>query len=87
MCVIGRELGTIPMQNQGFRLFFVPEASAAVEFGDTWKTGSVHEATTALIATWVGELIHLEDFLGASVTPASTQAPAKSSAASLPTSS
>jgi nicotinamidase-related amidase len=68
MCVIGRDLGMIPMQIKGFRLFFVPEASAAVEFKDSWKNGSLHEATTLVISQWVGELINLNEFLSLSET-------------------
>ena len=64
MCVIGRDLGMIPMAIKGFRMFFVPEASAAVEFKDSWHTGAVHQATTSLISQWVGELIDLRAFLG-----------------------
>lgn len=63
MCVIGRDLGMIPMRLKGFRMFFVPEASAAVEFGGSWETGALHESTTLVISQWVGELIALRDFL------------------------
>jgi nicotinamidase-related amidase len=63
MCVIGRGLGMIPMHLQGFRLFFVPEASAAVEFQDTWADGRVHEYSTLVISQWIAELIRLSDFL------------------------
>lgn len=66
MCVIGRPLGMIPMQGKGFRFFFVPEASAAIEFKNTWESGVIHEATTSLISQWVGELISLNDFLSIS---------------------
>ena len=66
MCVIGRDLGMIPMQIKGFRLFFVPEASAAVEFQDSWKNNALHESTTLMISQWVGELINLNDFLSLS---------------------
>jgi nicotinamidase-related amidase len=73
MCVIGRPLGMIPMQGMGFRLFFVPEASAAVEFENTWEFGRIHEATTFLISQWVGELISLNDFLSIPDTKISLQ--------------
>lgn len=63
MCVIGRAMGMVPMQTKGFRLFFIPQASAAVEFGDSWETAEVHVATTSLISQWVGEIIDLGDFL------------------------
>jgi nicotinamidase-related amidase len=62
VCLIGRDLGMIPMQIKGFRLFFVPEASAAVEFDDSWNDGGIHKSTTILISQWVGELIRLKDF-------------------------
>jgi nicotinamidase-related amidase len=63
MCVIGRDLGMIPMRIKGFKLFFVPEASAAVEFGDSWNTGNQHKLTTSLISQWIGEIIRFEDFI------------------------
>ena len=53
MCLIGRELGMIPMKNQGFRLYFVPEASAAVERKDSWRSSDAHEDATQLISQWV----------------------------------
>jgi nicotinamidase-related amidase len=63
MCVIARELGMIPMQIKGFNLFFVPEASAAVEFGDSWNTGDQHKSTTLLISQGIGEIIAFRDFI------------------------
>lgn len=63
MCVIGRALGMIPMQIQGFKLFFVPEASNAVEFGESWNTGELQKATTTIISQWIAEIIHLKNFL------------------------
>ena len=62
-CLIGREFGMIPMKMLGFRLFFVPEASAAIEFEGSWKSGELHEATSLMISQWIGELIDLNDFL------------------------
>jgi predicted TPR repeat methyltransferase len=43
----------IPMKNQGFRLYFVPEASAAVERKDSWRNSDAHEDATQLISQWV----------------------------------
>jgi len=63
LCVIGRSTGMIPMQSKGFKLFFVPEASAAVEYKTSWKSGDVHQATTSLISQWVAELIKFDDFM------------------------
>ena len=63
VCVIGMPTGMIPMFHRGFKLYFVPEASAATEFGNTWGSGAAHKATTTMIATWVGEIIAFKDFM------------------------
>jgi nicotinamidase-related amidase len=63
ICVIGMPTGMIPMFHRGFRLFFVPEASAATEFGNTWGNGAVHKAMTSMISSWVGEIIGFKDFM------------------------
>ena len=67
MCVIGRRMGMIPMTHQGFRIFFIPEASAAVEFADTWDNQSIHEATTKIISQWIAEIIQYDEFMEATV--------------------
>jgi nicotinamidase-related amidase len=63
MCVIGRDTGMIPMKTNGFKLYFIPKASAAIEFKDSWETGSVHKNTTSIISQGIAELIELDDFL------------------------
>jgi hypothetical protein len=68
MCVIGRRMGMIPMVQQGFKNFFVPEASAAVEREGTWESGSVHREMTDMISQWVAEIVHYDDFMQASLT-------------------
>jgi hypothetical protein len=65
MCVIGRKMGMIPMVQQGFKTYFVPEASAAVEFAETWETQSVHRETTKIISQWIAEILHYDDFMQA----------------------
>lgn len=65
MCVIGRRMGMIPMVHEGFKLFFVPEASAAVEYPDTWQDQSIHRATTRIISQWIAEVIDYEEFMQA----------------------
>lgn len=65
MCVIGRRMGMIPMVQQGFKMYFVPEASAAVETEGTWESGAVHRQTTDLIAQWIAEILHYDDFMQA----------------------
>ena len=68
MCVIGRRMGMIPMVQQGFKTYFVPEASAAVETEGTWESGAVHRQTTDLIAQWIAEILHYDDFMQAEPT-------------------
>lgn len=68
MCVIGRQMGMIPMLHHGFKLFFVPEASAAAEYSDTWDNQSIHHATTKIIAQWIAEIIVYDEFMDATVT-------------------
>jgi nicotinamidase-related amidase len=63
MCVIGRQMGMIPMKINGFQLFFVPEASAAVEEKDTWSNQSIHKGTTKVISQWIGEIVKYDDMM------------------------
>ncbi len=64
MCVINRPTGLIAMGGRGFKLYFVPEASAAIEFDDWMSTpGPVHAATTQLISQWMADLIDLQELL------------------------
>ena len=67
MCVIGRRMGMIPMVQHGFKTYFVPEASAAIETEGTWETGSVHRKTTNMISQWIAEIVHYEDFMQAAL--------------------
>jgi len=61
-CVIGRELGVLRMKAEGFKAYFVPDASAAEEFGDGWRTGELHRAMTVTISQWAAELIDYREF-------------------------
>ena len=63
MCVIGRLTGMIPMLHQGFRMFFVPEASAAVELPDTWENRYIHEAMTLVIAQWIASILEYDEYM------------------------
>lgn len=65
ICVVGRQMGMISMMHQGFKLFFVPEASAAVEYPDSWDDQSIHSATTKIISQWIAEIIPYDEFMGA----------------------
>lgn len=65
MCLISRQTGMIHMKEKGFRIFFVPEASAAVELADTWNEQSIHEASTKIISQWIAEIIDYEELIKA----------------------
>ena len=75
MCVIGRRMGMIPMVQQGFRNYFVPQASAAIEYPDTWESQAVHHATTRMIAQWIAEIVDYEVFMNATSDSAPASAP------------
>lgn len=66
-CVVGRRMGMIPMTHQGFKILFIPDASAAVEYTDTWHDQSVHKAITKIISQWIAEIIDYEEFMEASI--------------------
>ncbi len=66
-CVVGRRMGMIPMTHQGFKILFIPDASAAVEYTDTWDDQSIHKATTKIISQWIAEIIDYEEFMEASI--------------------
>jgi len=63
-CVIGRAMGMIPLKTsfKGFRFYFIPEASGAVETKNTWRSKELHKATTKTISQWIGEIILSKDF-------------------------
>ena len=65
MCVIGRNMGMIPMKNQGFDIYFVPEASAAIEYAESWNNQSIHKLTTRIISQWIAEIIDYAEFMKA----------------------
>ena len=67
VCVLGRKTGMISMKSQGFQIFFMPEASAAMEFADTWDEQPIHDATTKIISQWVAEIIDFDEFMNATV--------------------
>ena len=50
----------IPMKHQRFFIGFIPEASAAFEFGDSWESNDLHKTTTISISQWLGPIISYE---------------------------
>ena len=66
MCLIGRPLGMIGMNlvpGGGFRLFFVPDSSGAIEFGPTWESQEIHNWVSFALSQWLVELIYTDDIL------------------------
>lgn len=63
MCLIGRNLGAITMKQKGFQIFFVPEASAAVEMSTTWANQTIHNYATVIISQWIAKIIKYEDLI------------------------
>src|SRR6185295_11016030 len=63
MCVLGRKMGMISMKNLGFQIFFVPQASASLEYLDSWDNQSIHKATTKIISQGFAELIDYDEFM------------------------
>jgi nicotinamidase-related amidase len=63
MCILSRPTGMIAMDNSGFSLYFIPEASAAVETQNTWQTQSVHKSTTLMISQSLASLIKYDDII------------------------
>ncbi|MCL2123926.1 MAG: hypothetical protein FWH34_07510 [Desulfovibrionaceae bacterium] len=64
-CVIARPTGIIPMFLAHFKLYFMPEASAALEWQDTWQSKGIHKATTRIISQFAAEIIAFNDFMSA----------------------
>ena len=63
MCLIGRNLGAMPMKQKGFHIYFVPEASAALEMSNTWNNQMIHKYTTMIISQWVADIIEYGDLI------------------------
>ena len=63
MCLLGRELGLLPMKLEGFEVGFIPDASAAVEFASCWGTGEIHSSFTVIISQWIAKIISYDDLI------------------------
>jgi nicotinamidase-related amidase len=62
-CVLNRAMGMITMKIQGFKMLFVPAASAAVEYGDSWDDQTIHKAITMVISQSIAEIIDYDEFM------------------------
>jgi nicotinamidase-related amidase len=67
MCVLGtRSTSLIKMHGKGIQLFFIPEASSAIEFKNTWETNEIHKIITLVIGQSFAELIEFKDYINIS---------------------
>ena len=64
-CIINRHVRMIPLrlENGNMNFYIIPEASAAIEYTETWDSNSAHESTLKLISSWLGEILYLEDLI------------------------
>ena len=60
-CVLSRPCGMLNMRKLRFDMYFIPEASAALEIDNT---EDIHKAITMTISQWVGSVIDIGEFLG-----------------------
>lgn len=66
MCTLLRPNGIVNMVSTGnFDVYFVPQASAAMEHKTSWESGAVHSATTLLISQTQAMLLELSDIIEA----------------------
>jgi len=62
MCTLLRPMGIVHMSSTGkFNVYFVPQASAAMEHSTTWDTQLVHHASTLLISQTQAMILELSD--------------------------
>lgn len=65
-CILTRPAGMVTAVNVGFEVYFVPEASRAVERPDTRENEDVHKMVSEMVISFsMGGLIHLDDLIGA----------------------
>ena len=65
-CVLGsRSVSMIPMYLSNFKIYFIPDASSAVEINKTFLTQAIHEATTLTVSQWVAEILDYNEVMSA----------------------
>lgn len=64
-CIINRPVGMIPMnlENSKFNYYIIPEATAAIEFGEGWENNEARDYTVDLISSWLGEVLPLKELM------------------------
>ncbi|MCW5589277.1 MAG: isochorismatase family protein [Legionellales bacterium] len=67
LCIIERPAGMVNMFNNGFSLYFIPKASAAMEVEGTWKNQKIHKAITQIISQSLAKIIQYNNIYQALV--------------------
>ena len=65
MCILTRPAGLVNMQTLGFKLYFIPEASSAIELPKTRKNQEIHQFTTIIISQSIAKIIHYKNIYSA----------------------
>lgn len=65
-CLLGsRNMSMIPMFRSKFKIYYVPDASSAMETNETFITELIHEATTLTVSQWVAEILDHNEVMSA----------------------
>lgn len=65
-CVLGsRSMSMIPMYRSKFKIYYIPDASSAMETNETFLTELIHEATTLTVSQWVAEILDHNEVMSA----------------------
>ncbi len=61
-CLLGsRKISMIPMYHKNFKIYFIPEASDALDPSKSFSKGLMHELTTITISQWVGKILDFDE--------------------------
>ena len=58
-------MSMIPMFRSKFKIYYVPDASSAMETNETFITELIHEATTLTVSQWVAEILDHNEVMSA----------------------
>jgi len=65
-CMLGsRSMSMIPMFHSKFSIYYIPDASAAIETNKTFRTQSIHEANTLTVSQWIAEILDYSEIISA----------------------
>lgn len=63
ICLLNRSVGMVSMKQENFKIFFIPEASAAIEYGISWRKKDIHNTVTKIISQSIGEIVEYMSFM------------------------